>query len=206
LNGVGTLVAIISQLNALPACAPVNASMVTLRLATHDSGPGWIATPFPYDSFIHNSTPVYPGALRSLLGHRGVLATPIGEEFELGDKRGGRRRDFKGTIASRRQRVSVRAVAQLPPPTFDHPSRNWFNVTASVFWSKETGAHIVIGEIRDAYLREGGPASRLGYPTASETDTDDYHGRISRFEHGEIAWDPKTGTETRLFDSSMDVQ
>jgi hypothetical protein len=67
LNDVGTLVAIISQLNALPACAPVNASMVALRLATHDSGPGWFATPFPYDSFIHNSTPVYPGALNSLL-------------------------------------------------------------------------------------------------------------------------------------------
>ena len=67
LNDVGTLVAIISQLNALPACAPVNASMVALRLATHDSGSGWFATPFLYDSFIHNSTPVYPGALSSLL-------------------------------------------------------------------------------------------------------------------------------------------
>jgi hypothetical protein len=69
LNDVGTLVAIISQLDALPACAPVNASMVASRLATHDSGPEWFATPFPYDSFIHNSTPVYPGALNSLLGH-----------------------------------------------------------------------------------------------------------------------------------------
>jgi hypothetical protein len=55
LNGVGTPVAIISQLNTLPACAPVNASMAASRLATHDSGPGWIATPFLYDSFIHNS-------------------------------------------------------------------------------------------------------------------------------------------------------
>ena len=58
LNGVGTPVAIISQLNTLPALPPVNASMATLRLATHDSGPGWLATPFLYDSFIHNSTPV----------------------------------------------------------------------------------------------------------------------------------------------------
>ena len=57
-NDVGTPVAIISQLNTRPACAPVNASMAALRLATHDSGPGWIATPFLYDSFIHNSTPV----------------------------------------------------------------------------------------------------------------------------------------------------
>jgi hypothetical protein len=67
LNGVGTPVAIISQLNTLPACAPVNASMAASRLATHDSGPGWIATPFLYDSFIHDSTPVYPGAHHGLL-------------------------------------------------------------------------------------------------------------------------------------------
>ena len=67
LNDVGTPVAIISQLNTLPACAPVNASMAASRLATHDSGSGWFATPFLYDSFIHNSTPVYPGALSSLL-------------------------------------------------------------------------------------------------------------------------------------------
>ena len=66
-NDVSTLVAIISQLNALPACAPINASMVALRLATHDSEPGWFATPFLYDSFIHDSTPVYPGALRILI-------------------------------------------------------------------------------------------------------------------------------------------
>jgi hypothetical protein len=67
LNDVGTLVAIISQLNTQPACAPVNASMVALRLATHDSGSGWFATPFLCDSFIHYSTPVYPGALNNLL-------------------------------------------------------------------------------------------------------------------------------------------
>ena len=67
LNSVGTPVAIISQLNTLPACAPVNASMAASRLATHDSGSGRFAKPFLYDSSIHYSTPVYPGALRSLL-------------------------------------------------------------------------------------------------------------------------------------------
>jgi hypothetical protein len=65
-NDVGTLVAIISQLNTRPTCAPVNASPPALRLQTHDSGSGWFATPFLCDSFIHNSTPVYPGALRTL--------------------------------------------------------------------------------------------------------------------------------------------
>ena len=67
MNDVGTPIAIISQLHTLSACAPVNASMAALRLATHDSGSGRFATPFLYDSFIHYSTPVYPGALRSLL-------------------------------------------------------------------------------------------------------------------------------------------
>ena len=84
-HGVGTLAAIISQLNTLPACAPVNASMAALRPATHDSGPGWIATPFLYDSFIHYSTPVYPGALRSLLvKHYGFRAIPLAPGYKEG--------------------------------------------------------------------------------------------------------------------------
>ena len=69
-NDVGTPFAIISQLNTLPACAPVNASMAASRLDMHDSGSVWIATPFLYDFFIHNSTPVYPGALIILLKHQ----------------------------------------------------------------------------------------------------------------------------------------
>jgi hypothetical protein len=69
-HGVGTLFAIISQLNTLPACAPVNASMAASRLATHDSGSRWLAMPFLYDSFIHYSTPVYPGARHGLLGSK----------------------------------------------------------------------------------------------------------------------------------------
>ena len=67
MNDVGTPVAIISQLNTRPACAPVNASMAASRLSTHDSGSGWFAKPFLRDSSIHYSTPVYPGALSSLL-------------------------------------------------------------------------------------------------------------------------------------------
>ena len=78
LNDVGTPVAIISQLNTRPACAPVNASMAASRLATHDSGPGWIATPFLYDSFIHDSTPVYPGAHHGLLDLQTWIAHHLG--------------------------------------------------------------------------------------------------------------------------------
>src|SRR5262245_22928992 len=76
LNDVGTPVAIISQLNTRPACAPVNASMVALRLAMHDSGSGWIATPFLCDSCIYDSTPVYPGALSTLLAGKFKVRPP----------------------------------------------------------------------------------------------------------------------------------
>jgi hypothetical protein len=39
-----------------------NASSAASRLPSHGSGPGWFATPFLCDSFIHWSTPVYPDA------------------------------------------------------------------------------------------------------------------------------------------------
>ena len=76
-DGVGTPVAFISQLNTLPACTPVNASMAASRLAAHDSGPGWIAIPFLYDSFIHYSTPVYPGAPPNRLSTPRLAASPL---------------------------------------------------------------------------------------------------------------------------------
>ena len=41
-----------------------NASRASLRPPSHGSGPGWFATPFLYDSFIHSSTPVYPDAIK----------------------------------------------------------------------------------------------------------------------------------------------
>jgi hypothetical protein len=77
---VGTLFAIISQLHTLPACAPVNASMAALRLAMHDSASGRIATPFLYDSFIHDSTPVYPGARHGLLTVLTLFSGGLGPE------------------------------------------------------------------------------------------------------------------------------
>src|SRR6266545_4121404 len=54
---------LISQLDTLPACAPVNASPVTLRRPAHDSRSERFATPFLWDSLIPCSMPVYPGAL-----------------------------------------------------------------------------------------------------------------------------------------------
>jgi uncharacterized protein with LGFP repeats len=52
---------------------------------------------------------------------------------------------------------------------------------------------VVQGEIRDLYLKLGGPKSKLGYPTSDETSTPDHRGRMSMFEHGEIWWYPEKG-------------
>jgi hypothetical protein len=140
--------------------------------------------------------------LLARLGGAGVLAMPLGEEVELRDERRGRRQDFTGTISSARQRVSSRAVANLGRPTFHHPPRSVVEVRASIFWSEETGAHVVVGEILEEYLRRGGARGQLGYPIASETDTDDCHGRISRFEYGAIVWDAQNGAKIHLHDQS----
>jgi hypothetical protein len=64
-NGVGALISDLFHGSiTLPACSPVNASRAALRLPAHDSGPGWLATPYLYDSCIRDFTPVYPGALQ----------------------------------------------------------------------------------------------------------------------------------------------
>src|SRR5216683_1462233 len=56
----------LSRLNTRPARTPVNASTLPLRATSHDSGPLWVASPSTCDSFIHNTSPVYPGAIGEL--------------------------------------------------------------------------------------------------------------------------------------------
>jgi LGFP repeat len=125
-------------------------------------------------------------------GGSGVLATAVGEETDSGDGRG-RRREFRGSLAKRRRRVSSRPHADLKDAAYHRRQRALVEIEASVFWSEETGAHVVMGEIRDEYLRMGGPQSELGYPIANEADSADHLGRISHFEGGDIVWDPDSG-------------
>ena len=61
---------VISELNTRPVCTPVNASPGTLLPPAHDSGPGWLAKPSQYGSFIRDSMPVYPGAFGTSLSLR----------------------------------------------------------------------------------------------------------------------------------------
>ena len=49
---------VLSRLNTRPVRLPVNASTLPLQAAPHDSGPAWVASPSPYDCFIHTTMPV----------------------------------------------------------------------------------------------------------------------------------------------------
>jgi LGFP repeat len=130
-------------------------------------------------------------------GGSGALAEPQGREVALHDKRRGRKRDYAGSISSRRGRVSVRVTLDADA-SCHRPLRDSIPVSASVFWSRTTGAYAVLGDIREEYLRQGAHASALGYPVSDERDTADGHGRISHFEGGDIVWYPQSGAETRL--------
>jgi hypothetical protein len=79
-------------------------------------------------------------------------------------------------------------------PTPDGVGRyNHFNNnTASIYWSPQTGAHAIWGEIRRRWSELGWENSYLGYPTSSEMDFPQ-GGRTNTFQRGDIFWWPDTG-------------
>jgi hypothetical protein len=56
----------ISRLNGWLVRTPVNASRSPLSTTMHDSEPVWVASPSPYETFIHNTLPAFTGALNGL--------------------------------------------------------------------------------------------------------------------------------------------
>lgn len=62
----------------------------------------------------------------------------------------------------------------------------------SIYWSPSTGAHEVLGRIRDKYKDLGWEAGPLGYPTSGEYAVG--AGRRSEFEHGTLTWITATDT------------
>jgi uncharacterized protein with LGFP repeats len=62
----------------------------------------------------------------------------------------------------------------------------------SIYWSPSTGAHEVLGRIRDKYKDLGWEAGMLGYPTSGEYAVSG--GRRSDFQHGKLTWNAATDT------------
>lgn len=57
--------------------------------------------------------------------------------------------------------------------------------------------HAVYGAIGDRYNQLGGPTGPLGCPLTDEADANN-GGRFNRFEHGEIAWAPRQGSDMTI--------
>lgn len=61
----------------------------------------------------------------------------------------------------------------------------------SIYWTGQTGAHIVRGLIRGEWASKGWERSPYGYPTSSEYPSSG--GVIQDFEYGYIYWSPSSG-------------
>lgn len=70
---------------------------------------------------------------------------------------------------------------------------NHFNGgTASIYWTPQTGAHTIYGDIRKRWAELGWERGYLGYPISDEVDFAD-GGRANEFQNGGIYWWPDTG-------------
>ncbi len=66
-------------------------------------------------------------------------------------------------------------------------------VNSSIYWTANTGAHFVLGAIREKWKAIGWERY-FGYPTTDETATPDGVGRYNHFSQGgSIYWTPSTG-------------
>lgn len=68
-----------------------------------------------------------------------------------------------------------------------HGRYNDFSL-GSIYWSNETQAHTVYGDIHIKYLSIGGPTSWLGLPKTDEMPIPGATGRMNKFEGGAIYW------------------
>jgi len=66
---------------------------------------------------------------------------------------------------------------------------------ASIYWTPQTGAFEIHGDIRIHYGQVGGHRGFLHYPLTDETGTPDGVGRFNHFEGGSIYWTPATGAK-----------
>lgn len=63
----------------------------------------------------------------------------------------------------------------------------------TAYWSPDTGAHVLVGDIRKTYIGMGATDSWLGFPTTSELGAGKNSRRV-HFENGSLYWSPETGT------------
>ena len=131
-------------------------------------------------------------------GRAGLLREALGEPRPLENNPGGYYQDYRGHVFG----LPASTISIKPKPGFVMPACSQphagegMDFEASIYWTKKTGAHLIAGEIRDWWLKLGGPKSSLGYPISDEGPTEDGVGRVSEFEHGKVFWTPNKGIAT----------
>jgi uncharacterized protein with LGFP repeats len=131
-------------------------------------------------------------------GPGGILGAPTGDEEEVGDELGGRRRSFRSELVGTEHRISMSIPYDSPDSTCDRPDAGTrIVIDSTISWNARTGAHAVQGEIRAKWLELGAEAGELGYPLSDEHNTPDGAGRRSIFQRGEIWWSPDSGVDVR---------
>ncbi|HEY7308923.1 MAG TPA: hypothetical protein VH643_06090 [Gemmataceae bacterium] len=78
-------------------------------------------------------------------------------------------------------------------PTADGKGRCRDFEHGSIYWSPQTGACEVHGDIRIKWAQLGGERGFLGFPLTDELGTPDGRGRFNHFQGGSIYWTPQTG-------------
>jgi uncharacterized protein with LGFP repeats len=80
----------------------------------------------------------------------------------------------------------------------DGRGRSQFFQRGAIYWTRENGAHVVTGPIRDAWVRDGAERSDVGYPVSEEQSANNGRDRKQYFEHGAIYWSPDQGARFDL--------
>jgi uncharacterized protein with LGFP repeats len=76
---------------------------------------------------------------------------------------------------------------------------NHFDRGTSIYFTPQTGAHAVLGEIHKKWEALGWETGPLGYPTTDEMGTPDGRGRFNHFDKGgSIYFTPQTGAHAVL--------
>ena len=63
----------------------------------------------------------------------------------------------------------------------------------TIFWSPQTGAHVIHGAIMPKWVSLSGSRGFLGYPMSDEMTAPDGHGHYVHFQGGSIYWTPESG-------------
>ncbi|MET7795553.1 LGFP repeat-containing protein [Streptomyces decoyicus] len=121
-----------------------------------------------------------------------VQITPAAADPDPGDICG---QHLQGDILAKYQQIGGE-TSPLGCPTSDelttpdNVGRYTTFTGGSIYWSPDTGAHPIWGDIKTKWADQGWEKGDLGYPKGDELTNPDGEGKRQEFQHGTIYWHP----------------